>query len=196
MSSTNRKNAQERHVSDYYVTPQSDIVLFFSEWLKDLEGHNFDNAIWLDPCAGGDVKNEMSYPAVIHKALGVPNENIFTLDIREDSRASNKGDFLDIEFQRKFDIVITNPPFNVAQEIIEKALSITQEGGYVIMLLRLNFLGSKARKPFWDKYPPKYVYVHHKRISFKEDGGTDSIEYAHFVWQKGQYPKQALLKVI
>lgn len=202
MSSTNRTNASERHVSDYYVTPQQDITLFFSEWLEDLEEdflsvkHNLDNLIWLDPCAGGDEKNEMSYPAVIIKAIGTPKENVKTIDIREDSRAEKKGNFLEMNFTEEYDIVITNPPFNLAQEIIEKSLSVTQEGGYVIMLLRLNFLGSKARKPFWEKYPPKYIYVHHKRISFKEDGGTDSIEYAHFVWQKGQSPKQALLRVI
>jgi hypothetical protein len=138
----------------------------------------------------------MSYPAVIIKAIGTPKENVKTIDIREDSRAEKKGNFLEMNFTEEYDIVITNPPFNLAQEIIEKSLSVTQEGGYVIMLLRLNFLGSKARKPFWEKYPPKYIYVHHKRISFKEDGGTDSIEYAHFVWQKGQSPKQALLRVI
>lgn len=32
---------------------------------------------------------------------------------------------------------------------------------------------------------PKYCYVHHKRMGFTDDGKTDSIEYAHFVWQKG-----------
>lgn len=57
------------------------------------------------------------------------------------------------------------------------------------MLLRLNFLGSKQRKEFWDKFPPKWIYVHHKRMSFTDNGATDSIEYAHFVWRVGEYDR-------
>lgn len=66
------------------------------------------------------------------------------------------------------------------------------------MLLRLNFFGSRDRKQFFEENMPKYCFVHHKRISFipdyvneeiKKMGGkkmtADSIEYAHFVWQKG-----------
>ncbi len=64
------------------------------------------------------------------------------------------------------------------------------------MLLRLNFLGSISRFEFFKKYMPKYIYVHHKRIAFTDNGKTDSIEYAHFVWHKNNYPKFAQLKVI
>jgi hypothetical protein len=63
------------------------------------------------------------------------------------------------------------------------------------MLLRLNFFGTKIRKPFFTENMPKYCFIHHKRISFT-NGGSDSIEYAHFVWQKGHktnYTKTYLL---
>lgn len=137
MSSTNRKNAQKRHISDYYVTPQSEIVNFFSHWIEDLEDendflsvkHNLDNLIWLDPCAGGDSINEMSYPAVLRKAIGTPKENIVTMDIREDSPSQIHGDFLNKDFTEQYDIVITNPPFNIAIDIIKKSLEIAQRGG-------------------------------------------------------------------
>lgn len=205
MSSTNRTNAKERHVSDYYVTPQRDILHFFENWIKDeceddTEDNismcrDLDNVVWLDPCAGGDVNHEMSYPAVIENQLG--GRYVTTMDIREDSLAEHKGvDFLMYNGKEEYDIVITNPPFNQAQQIIEKAHRMTQENGFVIMLLRLNFLGSKQRKLFWEKYPPYRIYVHHKRMSFKDEGGTDSIEYAHFVWKKGHLTKEAKLKII
>lgn len=32
---------------------------------------------------------------------------------------------------------------------------------------------------------PHEIYVHSKRMSFTKNGGTDSVEYAHFVWKKG-----------
>jgi len=56
----------------------------------------------------------------------------------------------------------------------------------VVMLQRLNWLGTQKRKTFWDNAPLKHIYIHHKRPSFTPDkpNKTDSIEYAHFVFQK------------
>jgi len=205
MSSTNRTNAKKRNVSDYYVTPQNCIEDFLNEWLSDLNGEFYDDrlyvgerpdrALWLDPCAGGDANHKMSYPEVINKNFGV---EVDTIDIRDDSLASIKGDFLEMEFneKEKYDVVITNPPFNLAQQIIEKSLEVTKDGGYVVMLLRLNFFGSKARKLFWDKQLPVWAYVHHRRMSFTDDGNTDSIEYIHAVFVKNYSPSFTMLKVI
>jgi len=201
MSSTNRTNASERHVSDYYVTPKEDVLHFLTEWIKDeCEQDDYislcndlSNVIWLDPCAGGDDKHDMTYPWVLENELGI--NNVLTLDIRENSLADRKGDFLNYLDIPDVDITITNPPFNIAEQIILRSFDVTQKDGFVIMLLRLNFLGSKARKPFWDKYPAHRIYVHHKRMSFKDEAGTDSIEYAHFVWKVG-HKGETLLKVI
>ena len=161
-------------------------------FLKDEQLSLLDKRV-LDPCAGGDEKHPMSYPDVLQQ-YGV--DEIVTNDIREDSLADHKVDFRYWPDGEMYDMVITNPPFNQAQEIIEKAISLTVEGGYVVMLLRLNFLGSKQRKPFWEEYPPYRIYVHHKRMSFKDTGGTDSIEYAHFVWRIGERPQEAKLKIL
>jgi hypothetical protein len=183
MSSTNRSNARELHASDYYVTPIETIKLFLDKFIS-IEGKHHFNYV-LDPCAGGDEVNPMSYPEAL-AAFGV--KDVLTVDIRENSRAAIKNDYLNLFFSDPFTVIITNPPFNIALEIIEKALFDVTDDGFVIMLLRLNFLGSQKRKPFWDANPPKYVFVHSKRISFftdeKGNSVTDSIEYAHFVWQK------------
>ena len=201
MSSTNRANSQERHIADYYFTPIPAIEDFFREWLNDMKdvedflsvGHQAEKMVWLDPCAGGDEKHPMSYPKFIEENLGGKVE---TIDIREDSLAEVKGDYLLMDMPHEYDIIITNPPFNIAQQIIEKAMKDVQEGGYVIMLLRLNYLGSQQRKAFWEKYPPQRIYVHRKRMTFQDNGGTDSIEYMHCVWQKGELSKEALLRII
>lgn len=193
MSSTNR--GYSRHQSDYYVTPVDEIKRFLSAWLSDEQKNSAnwqnltdrpDRLSWLDPCAGGDDKHPMSYPEAL-KEIGVTPE---TVDIRQDSLANIKGDYLKEQFVG-LDVVITNPPFYLAKEIIEKALD---ESEYVVMLLRLNFLGSKGRFEFWQNNPPKKIYVHHKRMSFT-GGPTDSIEYAHFVWQKG-YKGETKIEVI
>ena len=65
MSSTNRSDARKSHIADYYVTPILPISTFFDELLKC---ETFDKEIKiLDPCAGGDIKHEMSYPKALHE---------------------------------------------------------------------------------------------------------------------------------
>lgn len=190
MSSTNRR--YDRHKSDYYVTPIDKIEIFLNEFIKH-EPEAF-NGIILDPCAGGDSKgNPMSYPVAIHNVL---DKNVITVDIREDSLAEIKGDFLEIEFDYQPKTIITNPPFNISRDIIEKSLDIIENNGFVIMLLRLNYFGGKVRRDLWENHMPKYVFVHNRRMSFTPDGRTDSIEYGHFVWQKGYHPEFTQLKVI
>lgn len=205
MSSTNRGDARNTHISDFYVTPQECILQFFGNWIDDLMGEYHDDMLsvgtnpelakWLDPCAGGDKTHLMSYPEVIKKEFNP--EIIKTLDIREDSLAEKKGDYLTTKIKENYyDVIITNPPFNIAREIIEKALEDVKENGYVVMLLRLNFFGSNQRFDFWEKQLPTWAYVHHRRMSFTDDGKTDSIEYMHAVWQKGANPAFTMLKVI
>ena len=177
----------------------------------------------IDPCAGGneeirddvgikEVYHPMSYQTAIHNVFG--NCNVNNIDIREDSLAETKGDYLKINVKDFApQVIITNPPFNQAVPIIEKALDDVADDGYVIMLLRLNFFGSKDRKPFFDKYMPEWCFVHHIRIGFCDKkntdgyvefdkngqakrGSTDSIEYAHYVFKKGLKPDYTKLVVI
>lgn len=193
MSSTNRSNARENHISDYYITPINKIIEFLLEF--DKHENIFRNDILvLDPCAGGDEHNEMSYPTAL-KTLN-PKLRIDTCDIRDDSRSEIKGDFLKLECKDNYDVIITNPPFNISLDIINKALSDVKEGGYVIMLLRLNYFGGKVRQGLFKKHMPKYCFVHSKRMSFTQNGKTDSIEYCHMVWKKGECPEFTLLKVL
>lgn len=191
MSST--KRGYERHKSDYYVTPIREIEKFIKE-IKKIEPNIFKNYI-LDPCAGGDVKHKMSYPTALANQ-GVNANNITTIDIRKDSRALIRENYLDIECPGDFDCIMTNPPFKIALPVIKKALNNVNTDGYVIMLLRLNFFGSQKRFEFWKKTMPKYCFVHHKRMSFTDNGKTDSIEYMHAVWQKENYPEFTNIKII
>lgn len=159
-----------------------------------------------------EIYHPMSYTTAIHNVFGYCS--IDSIDIRQDSLAEIKGDYLKTDAKNLCpQIIITNPPFSLAVPIIEKALDDVAENGYVIMLLRLNFFGSKERKPFFDKYTPEWCFVHHIRIGFTDQkdrdgyiqfdksgnikrGSTDSIEYAHFVFRKGYNPDYTKLVVI
>jgi hypothetical protein len=193
MSSTNR--GAERSASDYYVTKIPDILAFLHAFAEDRPA--FASRHILDPCAGGDDRNPMSYPEAIRQA-GWNEAQIDTIDIRPDSVAARKGDYLRMDLDVAPDIIISNPPFGLALEFIQKALRNVKRGGLVIMLLRLNFFGSRKRRSWFQANMPLYTYVHAERLGSwpeqpsqamldwwasqgKEDQfkstSTDSIEY-------------------
>jgi len=87
-------------------------------------------------------------------------------------------DFL--EWTGNTDLIITNPPFSLEQEFITKSC---KQAETVIMLLRLNYLGSITRHEWWKEYSPTSLYVLSKRPSFTGKG-TDATDYAWFVWDK------------
>ena len=93
-------------------------------------------------------------------------------------------DYLSTPFSN-IDLIITNPPFSLSEEFIVKSLS---EAKTVCYLQRLNWLGSKKRKDFWNNNTPDKIFVLSKRPQFKKElglgGGSDSTEYAWFIWDK------------
>jgi hypothetical protein len=96
-----------------------------------------------------------------------------------------QGDYLSSPnpFNR-YDWVIGNPPFKEAERHVRKALV----GGHdVAFLLRLAFLESKARVPFWTGPGAclRKMWVLAERPSFTANGKTDSAAYAFFWWQPG-----------
>lgn len=243
MSSTNRGG--DRHAADYYVTPQKPIQDFLHAFSEDdpadygwPDGREFFGRMAsgisiLDPCAGGDAKTDMAYPKALADgaARGLPGwpviSSMTTVDWRSDSRAEHKGiDFLMWNAPHTFDMAITNPPFGIAQEIIDRCFQVVAPGGIVVMLLRLNFFGGEKRFDWWRKNMPTVCYVHSKRIGFMEhmqldspdflewrlkQGAkyltidkalsayrrqTDSIEYMHAVWVVGNHPKFTAMRVI
>ena len=77
----------------------------------------------------------------------------------------------------RYHVCVMNPPFRLAFEFLQMALQIAD---YVVMLQRLNYLGSRKRSEFFRQFHPD-IYVLPDRPSFTE-GQTDSIEYCWFVW--------------
>jgi hypothetical protein len=119
------------------------------------------------------------------------------MDLRTDSPCQFPGeDFLTADLMDlKFDMIITNPPYNLAVPMIERALELVKPMGWVVMLLRVNFLGAQKRGQWWQTHMPESKWTHSKRPCFYPDNwrelmpwlekkGTDSTEYAHYVWQK------------
>lgn len=181
MSATNR--GAIRNGSDFYITPRKTISTFLDVF--KLEGIEI-----FEPTAGnGAIVQELwlRYHAFC---------NITANDIRDEQAALLEAgadrvfnlDFLKCNgINPKPDVIITNPPFSIAQEIIEKCFEIAKPETEVIMLLRLAFLESKKRREFWKKHPLTQLYPLIERPSFT-GRGTDATAYGWFVWSDKRQP--------
>ena len=107
----------------------------------------------------------------------------------------NVTDFLSAEGSEiGFDVhwIITNPPFNKAQQFIEKAQTIATQG--VAMLVRTSFLESVMRyQTLFMHNPPDIVAQFSERVPMVkgryDPKASTATSYAWLVWYSG--PKQA-----
>lgn len=171
MSSTNRGGARIDH--DFYATPA---------WCvhRLLEVCPLPGGHWLEPAAGEGAIVE-AINEVRHDVKWWANEPHQALVLKgRDCATVTDLDFRAITLAHTWDVIATNPPFALAQEFVEHALSLRPR--FVVMLLRLNFLGGSARGAWLRDNTPD-VYVLPNRPSFRDDGKTDSCDYAWFVWR-------------
>ena len=123
MSSTKRGTVRE--VNDFYPTPQNTIDSIFA--LIDFSKVKS----FLEPCRGnGAIFNR--------KELNNCEKHWAEL--------SEGVDYFETTFPH-VDLIVTNPPFNLSQQFLDKSLT---EADTIVYLQRLNWLGSKKRKPWWE----------------------------------------------
>lgn len=141
---------RERVSNDYYATPYEST----NALLNNVKFYgNF-----LEPCVGGGHIAE-----VIKKYY--PNEPVYCMDLVDRGYPNTLvKDFLTYDFlDQKFDNIITNPPYSLAQEFLEKSMNIINDNGKIAMFLKIQFLEGAKRLEMFKKYPPKYIYVFTKR---------------------------------
>lgn len=85
------------------------------------------------------------------------------------------------------DLIITNPPFALAQPFIERALPRAREA--VAMLVRSAFLESESRwRALWRLHPPSHVLQFVERVPMFEGRldakGSTATSYCWLVWVK------------
>jgi hypothetical protein len=122
----------------------------------------------LEPCAGDNR---------ILDWLGKHSVITFSAEIRQEKDYFEQNYF----GWKKFDLIVTNPPYSLALEFVKKGI---EDSICSFWLLRLNFLASQSRKSFFLANPLSALIVLSKRPSFRLTGGTDSTDYGWFVWDK------------
>lgn len=171
---------RERVEDDYYATPYVGTQML-------LDNVAFTGN-FLEPCVGGGHIAD-----VIKKYYD--KADIFGSDLVDRGYPNTLvADFLTYDFDRKFDNIITNPPYSLAQEFLEKGMEVVNNNGKIAMFLKIQFLEGAKRREMFKKYPPKYIYVFTKRQNPWRNGSSvdekgkpwsSTMCFAWFVWEKG-----------
>jgi hypothetical protein len=95
---------------------------------------------------------------------------------------------------RDVSLIVSNPPYLLAEQFFHRALSLVAYDGHVAFLLRLSFLGGQRRaNTIWSQRNLRWLAPITPRPSFTPDGKTDAAEYALFVWQRGFHGNAQIL---
>ena len=167
--------------NDYYATNPKAVEMLLNKY-------DFFAKTILEPCVGeGHIAN------VINDFYTNKRE-ITCMDLVDRGYPNTiTQDFLTYETDKKYEGIITNPPFSLAKEFVEKGLSLLEDNGQMAMFLKIQFLEGEKRKELFEKYPPKYIYVFRKRMAtwnngkeFDENGKhwATTMCHAWFVWEK------------
>lgn len=155
----------ERSKGDFYPTPKeaTQALLDFLEIPKSA-------TIWEPAYGEGDMAN-------------VFFQNGYSVRV---SDISWGHDFLLVPMPEGTDWIITNPPFSLAEQFIERSM---EHGVPFAMLLKSQFWHAKRRQPLFWKRPPTYILPLTWRPDFnfkkKDTKGSPLMDVMWVVWDKG-----------
>lgn len=170
----------ERQLHDFYATPPIAV-----DALVSAAGQQISHRLWEPACGIGHLSERLKHYGY----------NVYSTDMYDRGYGDDFFDFLTSD--RKWDgDIITNPPYKYALEFVKHALSLIDEGRRVYLFLKLSFLESKLRRPFFDTLQLETVYVFSDRMTCAKNGDFKTAErgavsYAWFVFRKGygSYPE-------
>lgn len=172
----------KREENDFYATDSYAIVKM-ADKLKEI---GISKKVWECACGNGCLSKPL-------KKLGY---EVLSTDL-VDRGYGEVEDFLSSDRHFEGDIV-TNPPFKIAPEFIEKSMQLLSNGHKAMFLLKIQFLETPKRAKLFERCGLKEVVVNSERICcamngdfdlyFKKKnnkyiGGTQL--YAWFVFEKG-----------
>ena len=169
----------KRKPADYYPSPVdgTESLMPVVQEIVPAGGH-----IWEPACGDGRMSRVLEHHGY----------EVTSTDLREHSGYGEGGlDFLNDDPMKKWgldlgdvDMIVTNPPFALAEQFIRKALTITPN---VAMLLKATYWNTKGRIGLFDECRPKLVLPLTWRLAFleKERGSSPLMDCVWVVWHDG-----------
>lgn len=157
--------AGKRVQLDFYPTPEN-VTEALLNFFPELTGKRI-----LEPaCGDGAMARVLSW-----------NNDVIASDLRDSGYGIPNIDFLTGYEDDYFDAIITNPPFNVADDFIKRSL---ERADFVGMVLKSQYWHAKKRLRLFNDTPPSYVLPLTWRPDFTGEGAS-LMDVTWTVWIKG-----------
>ena len=194
----NNHSEAEREINDFYATDPKALELFLDKINED--GIKLHNDIWECACGTGNLSKilekrgyDVLSSDLVDRGFGIGGVDFLEYPEKELIYFIENSKLNCIEARKDLPIsmdILTNPPYKYALDFVKHSLDILEDGYYAIFFLKIQFLEGKARKKFFENYPPKYVYVHSERqkCAINNDFSkvnSSAVCYAWFIWLKG-----------
>lgn len=165
----NLDKCEERREDDFYPTPWEPI-----EALLDVEKDvlAFHPRIWEPACGDG----------AISQILQSAGFKTYSTDLVDRGYGDAHFNFLQLvkpPIPSGFKAVITNPPFNLAEDFIRRCFALDMR--YVALLLKAHYYHADARLKLFHDHPPARIYPLGWRVDFT-GGGANHTDCSWYVW--------------
>lgn len=141
-----------RHKNDFYPTPP-ECTIALLEFLKKYNLIRYGDNVWEPACGDGAMVN----------AMRKKGYDAFGTDITEGY------DYLTTDFSKECDWIITNPPFSLAKEFIERSLLFKKP---FALLLKSQYWHSARRYELFENHAPNFVLPLTWRPDFTNKGNS------------------------
>lgn len=158
-----------REKDDFYPTPPE-----ATEALLTLNLWGGSRKVWEPACGDG----------AISRVLARAGNDVVSTDLIDRGFGTGGVDFLKAT-SLLAPIVITNPPFKLAEQFIRHALDLGAET--VAMLLKMTFWNAAKRIPLFEEHPPAIIAPLTWRLDFT-GGGAPTMDCGWAVWVAGYAP--------
>lgn len=167
---------------DYFPTPPWATRAVVYEVLRPY-GIDTRTKLVRDPCCGGghmvaplkDMFGSVDFSDV-HDWGIQPEIRDFTFETRES---------LEVDGHTAPDWIFCNPPFEIAEQVLDRALAIATEG--VAFFVRLGWLAGQERyRTIYGPRPPRFVCPFSERVALIEGvwdpEASTATDYAWYIW--------------
>lgn len=158
-------SAIDRNSTDFYPTP-GDVTRVISDYMS-LSGKR----VWEPACGAGHMVDELESNGAL----------VVATELNYQGCGIGGVDFLEAEIPNGIDVIVTNPPFKLAEQFIRRAI---HHGIPFAMLLKSQYWHSSKRKALFDLKKPEAVLPLTWRpdFHFGSKGGSPTMEVIWTVW--------------
>jgi hypothetical protein len=170
----------DRKPSDFYPTPYDgteSLIPAIEQIRLEIAGPVRPFKVW-EPCSG-DLD--------MTRVLEWHGYEVTSTELRDTGQGITGFDFLNDDPTEKWgwipdpDMIVMNPPFSLAAEFIEKALSYSPN---VACLVKIDYWNAISRLPLWRRRVPAFFFPLTFRLAFlkEERGNSPLMNCAWVVW--------------